>query len=264
MRANLLSATVVCEQRTALTIRLMQNSTVSDKLQDLVLRGEDVQVFLAELSEFSAQTVSEIVGHPIQCAVTLKRDKRPTLTLAGNTPEAKLLDEIQAAYGEGPCIEAMKTGEAQLVRNVATDSRWRDYLDAIAHGGQASILAMPLSVDDNARAALNYFSRTEDAFDDASVLVCRNYAIQAQRALLLATRIAAKHQLANDLREAMESRTTINLSIGILMAQNRCSQEEAFMILRNASTNRNMKLRLLAADIVESVSKVPVTSHFDA
>lgn len=242
----------------------MQISSVSEKLQDLVLHSEDVSVFLAELSEFSAATVTEVAGHPIQCAVTLKREKQPTVTLAGNTAEAKALDEVQAAYGEGPCIEAMKTGEVQLVRNVATDPRWRDYLEAIQAVGQSSVLAMPLTLDDNARAALNYFSRTEDAFDETSIKICREYSEQAQRALLLAVRIAAKHQLAADLREAMESRTTINIAVGILMAQNRCSQDEAFSILRNASSNRNVKLRVLAGELVESVSKVPITSHFDA
>jgi AmiR/NasT family two-component response regulator len=48
------------------------------------------------------------------------------------------------------------------------------------------------------------------------------------------------------------------------MAQNRCSQESAFKILRSASSTRNMKLRDIATRIVAAVSEgQPLTTYFD-
>jgi AmiR/NasT family two-component response regulator len=57
------------------------------------------------------------------------------------------------------------------------------------------------------------------------------------------------------LKAALESRTTIDLAIGIIMGQNRCSQEAAFKILKNASSTRNAKLRDVAATIVAAVNR---------
>ena len=61
----------------------------------------------------------------------------------------------------------------------------------------------------------------------------------------------------------MESRTDIDLAVGILMGRNRCSQEEAVQILKTASNHRNVKLRDLATDLVASVSSAPPTTSFE-
>ena len=49
----------------------------------------------------------------------------------------------------------------------------------------------------------------------------------------------------------------IDQAIGVIMAQERCTQTRAFDLLRSASQNRNVKLRDLAAAIVTSVSGEP-------
>jgi AmiR/NasT family two-component response regulator len=56
------------------------------------------------------------------------------------------------------------------------------------------------------------------------------------------------------MREAMESRSVIDQAIGIVMAQNRCDAATAFGLLRTASQNRNVKLRVVASDIVDSLT----------
>ena len=62
----------------------------------------------------------------------------------------------------------------------------------------------------------------------------------------------------------MESRTTIDIAVGAIMAQNRCSQESALKILKIASSTRNIKLRDVAAAVVASVSEDPkILTHFD-
>jgi AmiR/NasT family two-component response regulator len=63
---------------------------------------------------------------------------------------------------------------------------------------------------------------------------------------------------------AMQTRTVIDLATGAIMAQNRCSQAAAFKLLRDASNSRNMKLREVAAAVVESVAGATDTfTYFD-
>jgi hypothetical protein len=57
--------------------------------------------------------------------------------------------------------------------------------------------------------------------------------------------------------EALASRSTIDQAIGVLMTQNRCTPDTAFGILRRASQNRNVKLRDVAATIVERFTGHP-------
>jgi len=61
-----------------------------------------------------------------------------------------------------------------------------------------------------------------------------------------------------------ESRTAINLACGVIMAQNRCSQAEAMDILTKVSSNRNQKLRDVAAELIEQLTGDRVKTHFDA
>ena len=78
-------------------------------------------------------------------------------------------------------------------------------------------------------------------------------------------RISQLAEAKEHLLAAMESRTTIDLATGAIMAQNRCSQETAMKILKIASNTRTQKLRDIAAAVVASVSQDPdVRTHFDA
>jgi AmiR/NasT family two-component response regulator len=52
------------------------------------------------------------------------------------------------------------------------------------------------------------------------------------------------------LRRALGSRAVIEQAKGILAERTRCTPEEAFALLDQASQRRNVKLRLIAAEIV--------------
>ena len=53
-------------------------------------------------------------------------------------------------------------------------------------------------------------------------------------------------------------------AVGILMAQHRSSQDEAVALLERASQYRNVLLRDLAAEVVESFSRCPPRTRFES
>jgi len=55
------------------------------------------------------------------------------------------------------------------------------------------------------------------------------------------------------LQARLETMPVIEQAKGILMAQNRCGPDEAFDLLRRASQRANVKVSVLAAQIVEQV-----------
>jgi GAF domain-containing protein len=235
---------------------------IAGQLQELVLESIDVGDFLNDLAEFSGAVFST-PGNNVRCAVTVLRSKKAA-TVASSDAYARLLDEIQLQYGEGPCLAAMQEMCTMHVPDMASESRWPDYIVAVAGRGVGSILAVPLALEGETRAALNLFSTQAHGFSGEDIDGAEDFARQASKTLRLALRIAHLTDARNDLTAAMQSRTAIDIATGVIMAQNRCSQEAALRVLKTASSLRNVKLRDVAAQVAASVSGGSVLStYFD-
>lgn len=237
------------------------DDSVSQKLQDLVLESVDVAEFLLELSENSAALAGVDSPEVFDCAVTLHRHRK-TRTGAGNTPRARLLNDIQERIGEGPCLTALQEQVTVVVTDTLTETRWPLYAKTLAAQGVRSVLAVPLSLEQEAAASINFFSDFPESFHEGTVAGAEQYAYQAGRALRLAVRIGTTQQLAEDLHEAMKSRTVIDLAVGAIMGQQRCSQAAAFEILSRAASSRNRKLRDVARELLENLGGAAIDTHF--
>jgi hypothetical protein len=130
--------------------------------------------------------------------------------------------------------------------------------------GLRSSLSLPLVVDDRASGCLNLYRFSGSGLSDEAKTTARRFAAEVSRAMVLAVRQARQLRLNDDLQTAMGTRRVIDQAIGVVMAQNRCTSDEAFGLLRLASQHRNVKLRQVATDIVTSVSgEAPtVDAHF--
>ncbi|TNB76368.1 GAF and ANTAR domain-containing protein [Arthrobacter sp. BB-1] len=232
------------------------------RLHDLIIGSSNVNDFLTELSGVAASALSESAGSRVECGVTLRRRKR-SMTVAGSSDRAKELDRLEQVLGDGPCLAALETMRPVVLADVYADTRWPEFQKILAANGCRSVLGVPLALDDSQAAALNFFSSEPDVFTGAVISKAQGFADQAERALRLALQIADARNVADDLSAAMENRTTIDLACGVIMAQNRCSQEEAMAMLTKASSHRNQKLRDLAADVLSRVSSGSVSTHFD-
>ena len=60
---------------------------------------------------------------------------------------------------------------------------------------------------------------------------------------------------ATQMQQALESRKTIDMALGIIIATHHCSPEDAFAVLSRTSQNHNRKLRELAKELVEAESR---------
>jgi GAF domain-containing protein len=239
----------------------IQDSIVS-RLQDLVLQTDDVHDFLKELAVFSASLLAP-PGGVVHCNVTVVRRKRP-ISIASSTPTARVMDDLQYAYGDGPCLTAMRTGKTVYVADVSDEGRWPDYIRAVAAHGVSSILGVPLKLEGDSSAALNIYSSAVHGFSPEDIARAELFGEQSAKTLRLELRLAQLRDAKEDLEAAMKSRTAIDIAVGVIMAQNRCSQAAAMAILRKASNSRNVKLRDVAAGVIESVSPDPaLRTHFE-
>ena len=193
-------------------------------------------------------------------SVRLIRNRQPAL-LAGSDPAALALEQLQDRAA-GPALDALETGQAALLAGGPTEPRLDRYRRTAARWGVRSTLSVPVSLDEGAAAALTYFAAAPDAFDDEAAASCEAFAATAGKSVRLAVRLGSVQDMNRDLLQAMKSRTIINLASGILMAQSRCSQAEAFNLLSKVSNNRNVKLRLVAEEILRRFEGGPHPTDF--
>jgi len=223
------------------------------ELQDLLLASESVENFL----ELLVKVAVDAIGSDLSAAITVGRDGHPA-TVASSDEFAAQLDEVQYGNDDGPCLTAMRAGRIVLVEDLDGDDRFAAYrLRALALGLRSS-LSLPLDGGDHAVGALNLYSRHTDAFGPAQRSEAQRFADEASRVLTLAVRLIHDVEITDQLRAALTSRTVIDQAIGVVMGQNRCDADAAFAVLRAASQNRNIKLRVIAAEILAAIgTKVP-------
>ncbi|QTE27928.1 GAF and ANTAR domain-containing protein [Pengzhenrongella sicca] len=224
------------------------------ELQDLLLSTEGVEQFLGQLIELAVASI----GGGISAGVTVARDGHPA-TVASSDERAAQYDEIQYGYDDGPCLTAMRARKLVLIEDMEHEERFNGYREHALALGVRSSLSLPLDGGTRCYGALNLYSRSAQAFGPRAQAEAQRFTDEASRALNLAARIAHHAEISDQLRTALTSRTVIDQAIGIIMAQNRSDADVAFAILRTASQNRNVKLRIVAAEIITAVSnKAPV------
>jgi len=222
------------------------------QIYDLLVATDEFEAFLADL----ATLARDAIAGDMSCGVTVLRDGQ-YVTAASSDERALVLDEAQYDVGYGPCLHSLEVNEEVYVADFSQNARWPDYsLQAKTHGLRSS-LSVPVTVDDQAAGALNLYRFDQDGISADEQATARRFADEASRAMLLAIRQARQLQINQDLHSAMASRRVIDQAIGVIMAQNRCTGDEAFEVLRRASQHRNVKLRQVAADVVTSVSGQP-------
>jgi GAF domain-containing protein len=219
------------------------------ELANLMLATASMSTFLDELAGLAATVITP----PAACGITLGQDHLP-LTVASNEPLAAHVDEVQYGHDQGPCLQAMRTGETVLVDDLSTEQRWGTYpAHALSYGIHSS-LSLPLTVNGDSRGALNLYATTVRAFGATEQQSATLFAGQASAGLTVITRQTQQVQLTEQLRDALATRAVIDQALGILMGQNRCDHDTAFAILRTSSQHQNRKLHAIATDIVKAVT----------
>lgn len=219
------------------------------ELQTLLLDTAGVEEFVDGVARAAARHV----GRASSATITLRRQGRPTL-VAASDPHAAVCDEIEYAADDGPCLSSIDQGQALHVPDIARDTRWPAWRAAALERGFASAAALPREVRPGVHIALNLYATEVHAWDVAALAVADVYADEIARTVALCLRSTDQVELNADLRAALVSRAVIDQAIGVVMAQNRCTAEEALAILRSASRHRKVKLREVASVVVEAVT----------
>jgi hypothetical protein len=169
--------------------------------------------------------------------------------VATASPSAQAMDGAQLVALEGPCIDAFDLGRAVRSVDVRSDPRWPRLCPRVPPEING-VIAAPLEVGEELVGSLNVYEISPVARDLTETTELLGVTVGA---VLLELKARAElESLAENLQKALSSRATIEQAKGIVMAELGCGPEDAFTHLVGLSSNRHVKLRDLAHEIVAS------------
>jgi transcriptional regulator with GAF, ATPase, and Fis domain len=205
-----------------------------------LLAQDDVQQTLQRIVELAVETID---GCDHAGVSFLKGRKGSTPAASDDVPLR--VDAIQYETDEEPCLDAIRKHEVFRTGDLGQETRWPEFASrAQRETGVTSMLCFRLFVEGDTLGALNLYSKAPDAFDDAALGVGSVFAAHA--AVALSTSLHDEQ-----MEEALQSRDLIGQAKGMIMAREGVDADKAFDILRRASQRLNVKLRDVAAGVVE-------------
>jgi GAF domain-containing protein len=157
---------------------------------------------------------------------------------------------VQYDVNNGPCLQALRTARTVRVDDIAHDTRWEAFSRRAQQAGAGSSVSVPLRINGEAVGALNLHSAKAHGLVNDDFARAHQFADQAAGAVALARRLHDREDNARHLQTALQSRSTIDQAIGVLIAQTGVDPDKAFELLRIQSQHTNEKLRAVADDIV--------------
>lgn len=225
---------------------------------------DTVTRFLAELTRVGGMLFSDDGSVP--CGVMFQATGGAILFSSASSKIRDLYAALNAfhALRQGPVPRALSSSGVHVAHDTGVPTRPPFFKVPAAHGF-ASILSVPMPLGEHGRAALAFYAHPAYFyfFSVDRRRIAAVFAEQSRRSIELALELTRARDLTGHLRAVMQSRSSIDQAIGIVMGQNRCSQDHAFEVLKRASSTRNIKLSDLAADIVERAGGTRDRLRFD-
>ena len=212
--------------------------------------GDAAEVRLNRLLNLILETAVEALGFS---AATVTARHGGDVSTVGATDQRLIgLDDAQYAAG-GPCVATLDRSEPVLWEGPsAGDERWEHFAETACHLGVKSSLSVHVPTDSpEVAASLNLYARERLALSDRQVRLALSYGEQLAATLQSVDAYKSASMLARNMAEAMRSRAVIEQAKGILMADERIDEDEAFKRLAKISQTTNLKLRHVARRLVD-------------
>lgn len=171
------------------------------------------------------------------------RHLAPAAVLSATSRLAREMAAAQLTSGQGGILEALRTGLPVIVTAADRADRFPLIQPAARRLGVQLQLVVPMVQATGVIGALSVYT-TEAATMDLALLELAE-ALAEQTAVTL-----EQDERTGHLEAALITRQRIGQACGILMSRFLLSGEDAFAALRQASQNRNVKVRELALEVI--------------
>jgi GAF domain-containing protein len=226
---------------------LLQRSL--EALEQFFVGNSTMRDALAEVTALATVAVpqAEFAG------ITMTVDGTPG-TWIFTHPDVHRVDRVQYDTGDGPCLDAWRTGEVQMIDSTRRDGPWERFRQASFEHGILSTISLPLLINQEPIGALNLYARTEDAFGVGDVRIAAMFAAQTALVLTNAQPYWDSRSLDENLAQLTAGCAVIEQAKGVLMESMRCPPQAATGELAARARRDHVTIREAAALIVSAAS----------
>jgi hypothetical protein len=199
-----------------------------------------------------AQLAADMVTPVSYASVTAMREDAYT-TVAATSELALAVDKAQYADQGGPCLDALDRSTPVVVPDIAATMAWPGFRDAAFQVGLRASVSVPLFAGSGVPiAVLNLYGHETGPMAELAGRVLAAYdADQAQSVEPDPQEWDPGSQdLIIGLNEAFAVRSCIQQAIGVVIHQERCTPESAYVILRARSSETGESLFGIASALV--------------
>src|SRR3954451_13084881 len=211
------------------------------------------EVRLNRLLNLILETAVDALG--FSAATVTTRHDGDLATVCATDQRLVGLDDAQYEGG-GPCVATLDQPEPIFLGDAASDERWEHFAKTAAQLGVKSSFSLHVPTDsEEVAASLNLYARERLELTDHQTRLAATYAEQLAATLQSVDAYKSAATLARHMAEAMRTRAVIEQAKGILMADHRITDEQAFQRLTELSQHANVKLRDVAHRLVDQRSQ---------
>nr|WP_225224782.1 GAF and ANTAR domain-containing protein [Cellulomonas sp. JH27-2] len=179
-------------------------------------------------------------------------------TFGSSGPLSRRLDEYQFTFGEGPCLDAMRSGLPVLAADLAAsaEARWPAFRDAVLSAGINAVFALPVGERGHPFGALDLFNKQRGSLSDSELdggLLAAELAAVPLLEMMGATRELASSAEAEQGWDQLASleRVEVYQATGMIIAALNVSAEDALVRLRAYAYMRGMTANDVAWQVLD-------------
>lgn len=172
--------------------------------------------------------------------------------VAATDGPARKMEQLQFALGEGPCLDAARSGRPVLEPDLSAvhASTWPAFLAAMAGSEVRAIFAFPLNVGAIRIGVLDLYRDTVGVLDAPELAMALAYADAATLLLLQLQNQSKDGYLHPLLQESWEHRAVVHQATGMVSVQADVSMAVAFQLLAARTGAVERPLVEVARDVV--------------
>ncbi|WP_127130287.1 GAF and ANTAR domain-containing protein [Georgenia sp. SYP-B2076] len=226
-------------------------AVVFARMSGLLLSQETVGSALRLVTSLAADTIPGTVG----AGISLMDQHGRRTTTAASDAVVERADDLQYELGEGPCLQTWADRATCRVDELATESRWPRWCRAAAALGLHSVLSAPMVAGDVALGAIKVYSFHPGAYDPRSEHLLAMFGAQAAVLVANVQSYENARRLTDDLKDALRSRDTISVAMGIVMARDGIDEDAAFATLIGMSQRERKSVRDVAQSLARGTAR---------
>ena len=185
--------------------------------------------------------------------VMLLSEGRPQASICSTDSVSSLIEELQYTLGEGPCVDAHRSGVVVAEADLAADgaARWSAFSPPAIEAGARAVFGFPIRIGAVRLGALNLYRNRPGPLDDDQHADALVMADVAARAVLSAQVDAPPGGIGADLETGTDQWLIVHQAAGMVSVQLDIAVEEALVRLRAHAFVTARPVTEVAREVVE-------------